>query len=176
MADGSRRGQERCNVVRASGYLDEILFSVGSPAASRDSFPFQSRKIFVFTTRGERERPALLSFRSWPRVLEGVSKVCRAKERRSLSFSSSSFFSLNKYPRLEKKGEKSTIKTIRTFVPSKGTISLSSRGIPFRREDVCRKPPRFNPKNGSRQKRGKSLLRPNWNDRDVNGGDAQRRP
>lgn len=106
-----------------------------------------------------------------------VSKVCRAKERRSLSFSSSSFFSLNKYPRFEKKvGEKSTIKTIRTFVPSKGTISLSSRGIPFRREDVCRKPPRFNPKNGTRQKRGKSLLRPNWNDRDVNGGDAQRRP
>lgn len=150
MADGSRRGQERCNVVRASGYLDEILFSVGSPAASRDSFPFESRKIF--TTRGERERPALLSFRSWPRVLEGVlSKVCRAKERRSLSFSSSSFFSLNKYPRFEKKvGEKSTIKTIRTFVPSKGTISLSSRGIPFRREDVCRKPPRFNPKNGKK--------------------------
>lgn len=28
----------RCNRVRASGYLDEILFSVGSPAVSRDSF------------------------------------------------------------------------------------------------------------------------------------------
>lgn len=29
----------RCNRVRASSYLDEILFSVGSPAVSRDSFP-----------------------------------------------------------------------------------------------------------------------------------------
>lgn len=28
----------RCNRVRASSYLDEILFSVGSPAVSRDSF------------------------------------------------------------------------------------------------------------------------------------------
>lgn len=75
MADGSRRGQERCNVVRASGYLDEILFSVGSPAASRDSFPFQSRKIF--TTRGERETClALVSIlaKGFGRGFESVSR------------------------------------------------------------------------------------------------------
>lgn len=166
---------QRCTSIRLS-WWDLVFRRIprGEPRFVPVPVP---ENIRILNAWRERERPALLSFRSWPRVLEGVSKVCRAKERRSLSFSSSSFFSLNKYPRFEKKvGEKSTIKTIRTFVPSKGTISLSSRGIPFRREDVCRKPPRFNPKNGTQQKRGKSLLRPNWNDRDVNGGDAQRRP
>lgn len=48
MVDGSRRGQDvRNGVQRTSGYLDEISFPLGSPAASRDSFSLYSRKIFA---------------------------------------------------------------------------------------------------------------------------------
>jgi len=47
---------------------------------------------------------------------------------------------------------------------------------PFAEEVTDEKiPVTFNPKNGVRQKNGKRfLLRPNWDDRDVNGGLDQR--
>lgn len=127
MVDGSRRGQDvRNGVQRTSGYLDEISFPLGSPAASRDSFSLYSRKIF-----------ASIESRSFSRFRE-ISNYAR-KIRLFFFF----FF----FKKEEKKNDRSFFFSLSLFF-LRTEVPLS--------EDVCRKAsPRFNPKTAAGKKRGR---------------------